>query len=362
MSNIMGDIQDVETITINALKELNSFLLVDVRESHEFANGTIPGALTLGRGFLEIELKNRQIELDHPIVLFCASGLRSKYAALGLIALNFVNIYSLEGGFEAWKAGGNSVEQPSTILSQTEKNRYARHISLKDIGLHGQLKIMKSKILVIGAGGLGSSCLLYLTAAGVGEIAIVDHDIVDLGNLQRQVIHNETMLQKKKVESALHTLKALNSGIKIKIIDVAINTKNIQPILEDYDIIIDCTDNFNARYAINDAAVKANKPLISAAVQQFTGHVMARTQPYSPCYRCIYPEAPPTTLSPSCSENGVVGIIPGILGLHQANEALKIILNIGDTLDGKLFKLDLLNNKYQLLETKRRTDCLCHNQ
>lgn len=361
MSNIMGDIQDVETITINELKELDSVLLVDVRESHEFANGTIPGALTLGRGFLEIELKNRQIELDHPVVLFCASGLRSKYAALGLIALNFVNIYSLDGGFEAWKAGGNPVEQPSTTLSQTEKNRYARHISLKDIGLHGQLKIMKSKILVIGAGGLGSSCLLYLTAAGVGEIGIVDHDIVDLGNLQRQVIHNETMLQKKKVESALHTLQALNSGIKIKIMDVAINTKNIQPILEDYDIIIDCTDNFNARYAINDAAIKANKPLISAAVQRFTGHVMTRVQPYSPCYRCIYPEAPPTTLAPSCSENGVVGIIPGILGLHQANEALKIILNIGDTLDGKLLKLDLLNNKYQLLETKRRADCLCHN-
>ncbi|WP_275377694.1 ThiF family adenylyltransferase [Xenorhabdus bovienii] len=186
MSNFISGIQSIETISIDELKELNSFLLVDVRESHEFANGTIPEALTLGRGFLEIELKKRQIEPNHPIVLFCSSGLRSKYAALGLIALDFVNIYSLDGGFEAWKAQGNPVEQP-TILREAEKNRYARPISLKEVGTHGQLKIMKSKVLVIGVGGLGSSCLLYLAAAGVGEIAIVDHDIVDLGNLQRQV-------------------------------------------------------------------------------------------------------------------------------------------------------------------------------
>ncbi|MCC8374516.1 MULTISPECIES: molybdopterin-synthase adenylyltransferase MoeB [Photorhabdus] len=360
MRDLTGGIQSVKAISVDELKERDS-LLIDVRESHEFANGTIPGALTLGRSFLEIELKKRQIEPEQPIVLFCSSGLRSKYAVLGLTALNFVNVYSLDGGFEAWKAQGNPVEQ-LTMLSETEKNRYARHLSLKDVGTRGQLKIMKSKVLVIGAGGLGSSCLLYLAAAGVGEIAVVDHDIVDLGNLQRQVIHNETMLQKKKVESALHALQALNSSIKIKVIDTAINPENIKILLKSYDIVIDCTDNFNARYTINDAAVKANKPLISAAVQRFSGHVMARTHPHAPCYRCIYPEAPPAALAPSCSENGVVGVIPGILGLYQANEALKVILSIGDILDGKLLKLDLLNNKYQLLETKRRPDCLCYNQ
>lgn len=358
MFNNTGGIDSVKSITVDELKILNSPLLIDVRESHEYSNGTIPGALTIGRSFLEIELKKREVSSEQPILLFCASGLRSKYASLSLTTLGYSQVYSLDGGFEAWKAQGKTIVYPK-ILNEKEKSRYARHLSLTDIGSEGQIKIMQARVLVIGAGGLGSSCLLYLAAAGVGEIGVVDHDIVDLGNLQRQVIHNEATLKRKKIDSALSTLQALNSDIKIKTYDTAVNADNISTLVAGYDIIIDCTDNFNARYTINDAAVFAQKPLVSAAVFRFSGHVLTRTNHTSPCYRCVYPEAPPAALAPSCSENGVLGVVPGILGLYQANEAIKIILGIGETLDGKLLKVDMLNNQHHLLMTKKRHDCPC---
>ncbi|RNM28530.1 molybdopterin-synthase adenylyltransferase MoeB [Dickeya undicola] len=360
MSNIVDGIDSIRSISIDELKDNNGFLLVDVRESHEYLDGTIPKALTIGRGFLEIELKKRKIELDKPIVLFCASGLRSRYAALSLTLLNYSNIYSLQGGFEAWKAQGNKIEYPLS-LSDNDKKRYARHLSLQDIGSDGQFKIMQAKVLVVGAGGLGSSCLLYLAAAGVGEIAIVDHDIVDLSNLQRQVIHNENMLKRKKVDSALHTLRALNSEITINTIDDRVTPENIDALVDSYDVIVDCTDNFKARYIINDAAVAAGKPVVSAAVFRFSGQVMTRSNNQAPCYRCVYPEAPPAELAPSCTENGVIGVIPGMLGIYQANEVLKIILGIGECLNGKLLKIDMLNNQHLLLTTKKRPGCQCHN-
>lgn len=361
MNNSARGIESVRGLSVDRLKVCDNFILIDVRETHEYTNGTIPGALTIGRSFLEIELKKRQISLEQPIILFCASGIRSKYASLGLSALDYSQVYSLDGGFEAWKAQGEPIEYPA-ILSEKEKSRYARHLSLSNVGTDGQIKIMRAKVLVIGAGGLGSSCLLYLAAAGVGEIGIVDHDVVDLGNLQRQVIHNESTLKKKKIDSALETLQALNSDIEIKTYDTAVNAENISALLVGYDIVIDCTDNFNARYTINDAAVLANKPLISAAVFRFSGHVLTCSGRNTPCYRCVYPEAPPAALAPSCSENGVVGVIPGILGLYQANEAMKIILGIGETLDGKLLKIDMLNNQHHLLTTKKRNDCRCNYQ
>ncbi|WP_049854480.1 molybdopterin-synthase adenylyltransferase MoeB [Dickeya fangzhongdai] len=360
MSNIVDGIDSIRSISIDELKDSDGFLLIDVRESHEYLDGTIPKALTIGRGFLEIELKKRKIELDKPIVLFCASGLRSRYAALNLMLLNYSNIYSLQGGFEAWKAQGNQIEYPQS-LSENDKKRYARHLSLQDIGSDGQLKIMQAKVLVVGAGGLGSSCLLYLAAAGVGEIAIVDHDVVDLSNLQRQVIHNENMLKKKKVDSAFHTLRALNSEITVNTIDERVTPENIDALVDGYDVIVDCTDNFKARYIINDSAVAAGKPVVSAAVFRFSGQVMTRSNNQAPCYRCVYPEAPPAELAPSCTENGVIGVIPGMLGIYQANEVLKIILGIGDCLNGKLLKIDMLNNQHQLLTTKKRPGCQCHN-
>lgn len=361
MIDLNRGLESVKELSADNLKNSNNYLLIDVRESHEYSKGTIPGALTIGRGFLEIELKKRQTALEQPIILFCASGLRSRYASLGLSALDYSQVYSLSGGFEAWKAQGEPIEYPA-ILSDKDRARYARHLSLSDVGEAGQIKIMQAKVLVIGAGGLGSSCLLYLAAAGIGEIGIVDHDVVDIGNLQRQIIHNEYTLKNKKIDSAFNTLKALNSDVKIKTYDTAVNPENITELMLGYDIVIDCTDNFNARYAINDAAILAGKPLVSAAVFRFSGHVLTCSSRNAPCYRCVYPEAPPATLAPSCSENGVVGVIPGILGLYQANEAMKIILGIGNTLDGKLLKVDMLNNQHHLLTTKKRKNCRCNYQ
>lgn len=358
MNNTVDAIRNIKKLSIEEVKKTEEYIFIDVRENHEFLDGTIPGALTIGRGFLEIELEKRDISRDAKIILFCASGTRSKYAALNLILLEYTNVYSLDGGFEAWKASGKKIQKFLTLNDQ-EKKRYARHLSLKEIGIEGQLKIMKAKVVVIGAGGLGSSCLLYLGAAGIGNITIVDDDTVELGNLQRQVIHREATLTKKKVTSAMESLQALNSNIKINLFEEKITIDNVEEIISGHDVIVDCTDNFKARYIINDVSVSLNKPMVSAAVLGFSGQIMTRSTNSSPCYRCVYAETPPLELSPSCSENGVLGVVPGLMGMYQANEVIKLILNIGQTLDNKILKIDLLENTHRVLGIKKRDDCHC---
>jgi len=332
-------------------------LLVDVRERDEWVEGFLPGAVHVPRGFLESRIEQVAPDRSRDIVLYCAGGSRSAFAAKSLRDLGYERVASLAGGFTDWKRNGFPIDLPR-VLDEDKRRRYSRHVLIPEVGEEGQLKLLDTRILLIGAGGLGSPASLYLAAAGVGKLGIVDDDRVDDSNLQRQIVHSTQELGELKAESAKRTIQALNPDVEVVPYIERLSSENIDRILADgWDLILDGTDNFPTRYLVNDAAVWHGLPLVYGSIYRFEGHVSVFDARRGPCYRCLHPEPPPPELAPSCSEGGVLGVLPGIVGSLQANEALKLALGIGEPLIGRLLTLDAATTEFYEVRVSKRADC-----
>ena len=334
--------------------------LVDVREADEIAQGSPPGALRLGRSYLELRIEDAVPELDRPLVVLCGSGTRSLFAAEDLKRLGYRQVASLAGGFVRWKAEGLSVEIPPRF-DQSARERDSRHLLMPEVGEAGQMKLLGSKVLLVGAGGLGSPAALYLAAAGVGTLGIVDHDVVDRSNLQRQILHTDARVGQPKVASAAATIAALNPSIKVVPHEAQLTAANVEEILCGYDLVVDGSDNFPTRYLVNDACVRLGLPNVHGSVYRFDGQVTVFWPSFAkrrgPCYRCLYPEPPPAAFAPSCAEAGVLGVLPGVIGLLQATEAIKLLLGVGDPLVGRLLYYDALRAEFRELAVERDPGC-----
>ncbi len=326
-------------------------LLLDVREPDEVAQGSIPGSMHIVRGNLEASIEGRIPNKATPIVVHCAGGTRSAFAAKAMAELGYSNVVSMDGGFNRWKDEGRPWEVP-TVLSAAQRNRYARHLLLPEVGEQGQLKLLDAKVLLLGAGGLGSPAALYLAAAGVGTIGVVDMDVVDESNLQRQVLHNIDRVGMSKVESARETIAKLNPDVKVNTYEARLDASNILEILDGYDIVVDGADNFPVRYLLNDASVKLGIPVVHGSIFRFEGQVTVFDPLNGPTYRDLLPEPPPPELAPSCAEAGVLGVLPGIVGSIQAVEAIKLILGLGDSLRGRLLAFDSLEMSFREYKLK----------
>jgi molybdopterin/thiamine biosynthesis adenylyltransferase/rhodanese-related sulfurtransferase len=335
----------------------NGAVIVDVRETDEFAAGHIPGAKHVPRGYLESRIEGAVPDRSQHLILYCASGNRSAYAARTLAEdLGYENVESMRGGITLWKDLGYDVDVPRT-LSTEQRERYSRHLLLPEVGIEGQQKLLDAKVLLLGAGGLGSPAALYLAAAGVGTIGIVDDDEVDLSNLQRQVIHSSERIGVPKVDSAEQTITALNPDVNVVKYAVRLGAENIMDILPGYDIIVDGLDNFPTRYLLNDASVRLQIPVVSAAILGFEGQLSVFKPYEGPCYRCLFPVPPPAELAPSCGANGVLGVLPGTMGLLQATEVVKLILGQGEPLIGRLLMYDALAATFTEVKVRRDPDC-----
>lgn len=330
--------------------------LIDVRESTETADGVIPGAELIPRGFLEMRIEDRISNRDEEIIIYCAAGTRSVFAAKSLKELGYSNVSSMEGGFQDWKNAGLKFEVPET-LTQDQLTRYSRHLLIPEVGEKGQKKLLNSSVLMLGAGGLGCPAAFYLAAAGIGRLGIIDSDIVDRSNLQRQILHTDDSVGEPKVESAGKRLRALNPGIEIVEFNTRLTSENVLDIFEGWDLVVDGGDNFPTRYLVNDACVHLNIPNVTGSVFRFEGQVTV-IKPYEgPCYRCLYPEPPPAEFAPSCQEAGVLGVVTGIVGSLQAAEVIKVLLGIGTPLIGKLLMYDALDQNVRKLKVRRDHNC-----
>jgi len=352
-----AEVREVSALEVDVQRESNAPpLLVDVRETHEWEAGHLPGAVHVPRGHLESKIEGEAPDRAQPIVIYCASGIRSVFASRTLAEMGYADVVSMSGGFQGWKSQGLPWVTP-TVLSSEQKVRYSRHLLIPEVGAVGQAKLLDSKVLLIGAGGLGSPASLYLAAAGVGTIGIIDFDVVDLSNLQRQIVHTTDRIGEKKVESARKSLLALNPGINVIGHDEMLVADNVERIISGYDVIVDGTDTFETRYLLNDAAVIAGIPVVHASVFRFEGQLTV-FKPYDgPCYRCLYPTPPPPELAPGCSVAGVLGVVPGIMGLLQTNEVLKLLLGIGESLAGRLLLFDALEGSFTELKLRRDPEC-----
>jgi molybdopterin/thiamine biosynthesis adenylyltransferase/rhodanese-related sulfurtransferase len=330
--------------------------VIDVREQHEWDAGHIADALFIPLGRLQQEIAAAVPDKDTELILQCRSGARSANGTALLQALGYTDVVNLAGGLLQWQADGLPVEAPAS-LTPAQQSRYSRHLLIPEVGSKGQTKLLDSKVLMIGAGGLGSPAALYLAAAGVGTIGIVDFDVVEASNLQRQVIHSTERLGTKKVDSARKTIEALNPDINVVTYDEMLLADNVDRLIAGYDVILDGTDTFETRYLLNDAAVAAGIPVIHASVFRFEGQLTTFIPYEGPCYRCLYPTPPPPELAPGCSVAGVLGVVPGIMGMLQANEALKVLLGIGDTLAGRLLLFDALDTSFTELKLRRDPNC-----
>ncbi len=332
-------------------------VLVDVREKNEWNEGYIPGAIHVPRGYLELQIEEAVPDKSQKVVLYCAGGVRSLMAGKTLQDMGYTDVVSMAGGFGQWKGSGYNFVQPRT-MSDAQSKRYSRHVLIPEVGEQGQFKLLDSKVLLIGAGGLGSPAAYYLAAAGVGTLGIIDADVVDDSNLQRQILHNTERIGQYKAESARQTINALNPDVKVVTYIERLDETNVRNIIADYDVIVDGTDNFPTRYLLNDAAILEDKPVVHGSVFRFEGQITV-FKPYDgPCYRCLYPEPPPPALAPSCAEAGVLGVLPGIIGLLQATETIKLLLNIGDPLVGRLLTYDALSGEFNELRLFRDPHCL----
>lgn len=335
---------------------LGDAVWLDVREPDEYEQGTIPGSIHLPRGHLESRIENRLGDKDATVIVFCASGVRSAFAADTLGRLGYHDVVSMIGGFNRWKDEGRDWRRP-TVLSAEQRNRYQRHLTMPEVGTEGQLKLLDSKVLLIGAGGLGSPAALYLAAAGVGTIGIVDMDEVDQSNLQRQILHSEDRVGERKVDSAKKALRGLNPDVNVVGYDLRLGADNILEIIDGYDVIVDGADNFPTRYLLNDASLLKRIPVVHGSIFRFDGMVTVFHPYVGPCYRCMVPEPPPADMAPSCAEAGVLGVLPGIIGSIQAVEALKLVLGIGDPLTGRLLTYDALEQSFRTLKVNRDPAC-----
>ena len=339
-----AEIREIDTEAAEARLPDATFL--DVRELDEFEQGMIPGAVFIPRGHLESKVENKITDRDKPIVVYCAGGTRSAFAAKTLQELGYSDVVSMVGGFGRWKNEGRPWITPATLTPE-QRNRYHRHILLPEVGEEGQQKLLGSKVLLLGAGGLGSPAALYLAAAGVGTLGIVDMDVVDASNLQRQILHNMERVGERKVDSAKKTLTALNPDVDVVTYDVRFGADNILDIIDGYDVIVDGTDNFPTRYLLNDASLLKRIPVVHGSIFRFEGQVTVFDPYNGPCYRCLLPEPPPPELAPSCAEAGVLGVLPGIVGSIQALEAIKLLLDLGEPLRGRLLAYDALEETFR---------------
>jgi sulfur-carrier protein adenylyltransferase/sulfurtransferase len=331
-------------------------VVIDVREKSEWDEGYIPGAHHIPRSYLEARIENTTRDRSAPILLYCAGGQRSLFAGRTLQEMGYRNVQSLRGGYASWKDAGQPFVVPRT-LSPEQMHRYSRHTLIPEVGEEGQLKLLDASVLLLGAGGLGSPTALYLAAAGVGKLGLVDADTVDISNLQRQVIHTTDRVGVPKVESAKESIAALNPDVDVVTYNLRLTPENAEEIVRDYDIIIDGSDNFDTMYLLNELSVRLNKPNITSSILGFDGQITTIVPNEGPCYKCIYPEPPPPALAPSCGEVGVLGVLPGIMGLLQANEAIKLILGIGESLAGRLLLFDALSTTFTELKLRRNPEC-----
>jgi molybdopterin/thiamine biosynthesis adenylyltransferase/rhodanese-related sulfurtransferase len=338
LKHAKAQITEVDTDRGSQLVQEGAVLL-DVREPDEYSQGAVPDSIHISRGQLESSIENQIADKHTSLVVMCAGGVRSAFATKTLVELGYTNAVSMDGGFNAWKDEGRLWVVPTT-LSPEQRNRYQRHLLIPEVGETGQLKLLGAKVLCLGAGGLGSPAALYLTAAGVGTLGIVDMDIVDASNLQRQILHNMDRIGDRKVDSAKKTLTALNPDVTVITHDVRLDASNIVDIIGAYDIVVDGTDNFPVRYMLNDASVKLGIPVVHGSIFRFEGQVTVFDPQNGPTYRDMLPEPPPPELAPSCAEAGVLGVLPGIVGSIQALEAIKLILGHGDPLVGRLLAFD----------------------
>ncbi len=331
-------------------------VLLDVREKEEFRQGYLPGAVSIPRGFLEMRVEEAVPDKETPIVAYCASGARSLLAGRILKELGYRDVTSMRGGYNAWKNQGLPITEDRQFTPE-QQIRYSRHFLLPEVGEQGQAKLLDAKVLLIGAGGLGSPAALYLAAAGVGTLGIVDMDVVDLSNLQRQILHTNDRIGMAKVESARMTLQALNPDVRVVEFREHLSSANAFRIFEQFDIVVNGCDNFPTRYLANDACVLLKKPLVDGAIWQFEGQATVFSPPTGPCYRCMFPEPPPPGAVPSCAEAGVLGVLPGLVGSVQALETIKLILGIGKPLIGRLMHFDTLAAEVRVLKLRRDPNC-----
>jgi sulfur-carrier protein adenylyltransferase/sulfurtransferase len=355
LKQVRAEIDEISTSDAAALADGPVF--VDVRERDEWDEGHIPGALHVPRAYLESRIESAVPDHERPVVVYCASGNRSAFATRTLEEMGYTDVRNLTGGYVDWKRNGLPTQLPRS-LDPERRARYSRHLLIPEVGEEGQLKLLDARVLLIGAGGLGSPASLYLAAAGVGRLGIVDDDVVDSSNLQRQIVHSTDTLGEPKVESAKRTIQALNSDVEVVTYQERLSSENIERILADgWDVIVDGADNFPTRYLVNDASVWHDIPVVHGSIYRFEGQVTVFKPHDGPCYRCLFPQPPPPELAPSCAEGGVLGVLPGIVGSLQANEALKLALGIGDPLVGRLLLFDALETQWDEMKVRRNLDC-----
>jgi len=354
LADVKKEIREIEPAAADVLR--SSAVFLDVREADEYEQGAIPGAMHLPRGFLEVQIEGRITDKSAPIVVYCAGGTRSAFAAKSLSDLGYTDVVSLAGGFNRWKDEGLNWQTP-VVLTSDQRNRYQRHLLLPEVSEAGQQRLLASKVLLLGAGGLGSPAALYLAAAGVGTIGIVDMDVVDASNLQRQILHTMDRIGERKVDSAKKAITAMNPDVNVITYDMRIGADNIVDLFKDYDLVVDGTDNFPTRYLVNDASLLTNTPVVHGSIFRFEGQATVFNPYVGPCYRCIVPEPPPPELAPSCAEAGVLGVLCGIIGSIEAVEAIKMLLGIGETLVGRLLAYDALGEEFRTFKVRRDPNC-----
>jgi molybdopterin/thiamine biosynthesis adenylyltransferase/rhodanese-related sulfurtransferase len=350
---------EIEEVDPSEVKELlqEGVAIIDVRETDELSSGTLPGAKHVPRGYLESRIEGIVPDRSSHVILYCASGNRSAYAARTLRDdLGYEHVESMTGGITLWKDRGHEVDVPRSLTPE-QRDRYSRHLLIGEIGVEGQQKLLDAKVLLLGAGGLGSPTALYLAAAGVGTLGIVDDDVVDLSNLQRQVIHNNQRIGTPKVDSAEESILALNPDVNVVKYPVRLRAENIMEIIDGYDVIVDGVDNFPTRYLLNDATVRLKIPVVSASILGFDGQLSVFKPYEGPCYRCLFREPPPAELAPSCGANGVLGVLPGTMGLLQATEVVKLIVGIGEPAIGRLLLYDALGATLTEVKVRRDPEC-----
>jgi sulfur-carrier protein adenylyltransferase/sulfurtransferase len=349
-----AQITEVDTDEADRLRRAGAdVVILDVREPDENAQGSIPGAVFIPRGQLESSIENKIPNKGAKVLIHCASGVRSAFAAKTLAELGYSDVASVAGGFNKWKDEGREWGVPKNLTAE-QRNRYQRHLLLPEVDIEGQIKLLEARVLLLGAGGLGSPAALYLAAAGVGTLGIIDMDVVDESNLQRQILHNMDRIGMRKVDSAKETLTRLNPDVNVVTHDVRLDASNVLDIIADYDIIVDGTDNFPTRFMVNDASVKLGIPVVHGSIFRFEGMVTVFDPKDGPTYRDMVPEPPPAEMAPSCAEAGVLGVLPGIVGSLQAIETIKLILDLGDSLRGRLLAYDSLEQSFR--EYKVRAD------
>ena len=350
-----ADITEIDTSDAAERIAAGNVVVLDVREPDEFDQGSLAGVVHIPRGHLEAQVETRIVDKSVPVVVYCAGGVRSAFAARTLQELGYSNVVSMAGGFGKWKDEGRAWTTP-VALSAEQRNRYQRHLLLPEVGVAGQAKLLQSKVLLLGAGGLGSPAALYLAAAGVGTIGIVDMDEVDASNLQRQILHNIDRIGDRKVDSAKKTLTMLNPDVNVVTYDTRLAASNIIDIISGYDVIVDGADNFPSRYLLNDASVKLGIPVVHGSIFRFEGMVSVFHPLRGPTYRDMVPQPPPAEMAPSCAEAGVLGVLPGIVGSIQALETIKLLLDLGDSLIGRILAIDTTEMSFRTFNLRKDSD------